>query len=57
MTQIHQETTVELKRILTQGLRQDISMPVCRRYMDDHNIPVKKQLSQMMMAEVDRFRI
>ena len=41
MTQINQEITVELKSILTQGLRQEISMLAYRRYMNDRNIPIK----------------
>ena len=53
MAQIHQEIMVELKSTLTQGLRQEISMLIIRRYMNDHNIPVKKQLSQMMVTHVD----
>ena len=48
---------VELKSILTQGLRQEISMLVFRRYMNDHNMPIKNQLSQMMVAHVDMIRI
>ena len=57
MAQIHQEIMMELKSTLTQGLRQEISMLIIRRYMNDHNIPVKKQLSQMMVTHVDLLRI
>ena len=32
-------------------------MLVFRRYMNDHNMPIKNQLSQMMVAHVDMIRI
>ena len=57
MTQIHQEITVGLKSILTHGLLQETSMLVFRRYMNDHNIPVKNQLYQMMVTHVDMLRL
>ena len=57
MTQIHQEITVELERILTQGRRQEIIMLVFRLYMDDRNIPFKNHLSLMLATHVDMLRI
>ena len=57
MAPINQEITVELKRIFTQGLCQEISMLAFRRYVNDHNISIKTQLSQMMVTHVDLLRI
>ena len=57
MIHIHQEITVGLERILTQGLRQELSMLIFRRYMDSHNIPVKKLFSQMIMPHVDMLQV
>ena len=57
MTQIHQEITVELKSILTQRIRQEISMLVFRRYMNGRNITAKNELFQMMVTHVDMHRI
>ena len=57
-SKIHQEITVKLKCVLTQGDRQEISMLVFRCDMNAYNIPIKKQLShQMMVTHVDMLRI